>query len=86
MVEFSGLMNHAVFRISENSEAIDSRIYGSRFAYIIENEGKPQEFAKSRLVMQSYHDEDHSLLTYAPIIQRFSRRLLLSLCAMNRHL
>lgn len=45
----------------------------------IKNEGKPEAFAKSRLVVQGFNDKKNGLLTHAPTAQRFSQRLLLAL-------
>lgn len=86
IAEFNGLMNRGVFKVVHELEAKGNRIYGSRFVDTIKNEGKPEAFAKSRLVVQAFNDKDHGLLTYAPTVQRMSQRLLLCLCAMDDQL
>lgn len=41
---------------------------------------------KSRLVVDAYNDKDHDLLTYDPAAQRTSKRIILMLYIMEKHL
>ena len=61
------------------SEVHGQRIFGLRFVDTIKNQGTPQAYSKSRLVVQGYNDDAEGLLTYAPTVQRASMRLLLAL-------
>ncbi len=64
------------------SEAENHRIFGARFVDTIKNEGTPNAFEKSRLVIQAFNDKLHGLLTHAPTVQRSSQRLLFALAAI----
>lgn len=83
MLEFSGLMDRAIFKIVPASETRKNCIFGSRFVDSIKHEGKPHALEKFWLEVQAYNDKNYGHLTYAPTVQRVSYQLLLEICAMN---
>lgn len=76
--EVDGLMQRGVFTIAKENDAKGLRIYGSRFVDTMKNEGTPEAFEKSRLVVQGFNDK-HDFLTHSPTVQRASQRLLLAI-------
>ena len=84
--ELNGLIEQGIFEIVSRKEAEGHRIYGTRFVDTVKNEGRPDAYEKSRLVVQGYADKSHGLLTYAPTVQRASQRMLLAIAAMDKDL
>lgn len=83
--EVDGLMSRGVFNIAEKKEAIGPQIYGSRVIETLKEEGTPEVFEKSPLVVQGLND-NAGLLTHAMTAQRPSQRPLMDLCAYDADL
>ncbi len=81
--ELLGLAEKGTFSIVPASTAEGHRIFGSRFVDTVKNEGTPDAFEKSRLVVQAFNDNKHGFLTHSPTVQRSSQRLLLAVHAMD---
>ena len=63
------------------------RIFNSRFVDEIKNIGTIDAYEKSRLVVQTYNDDNKAeMLTQTPTIQRMNQRLILTLAASMSHL
>lgn len=80
--EFSQLVDWGVSDIVQIPETKGFRLFGSRFFDQVKNEGLPNAFGKSRLVVQVFSDKSHKLLTYAPTVLRASQRILPSFAAI----
>ena len=72
--ELEGLIEKGVFEVVKKSE-VTGRVFGSRFVDEMKNRGTPEEYPKSRMVVQAYDDKNHGLLTHAPTVRRSSQRL-----------
>ena len=79
--EIDGLIQKNVFNmVGRNVVPNGARIFGTRFVDEMKNINTPKAFAKSRLVVQAYRDnEKQQVLTQSPTIQRASQRLILCL-------
>lgn len=71
-------MERGVFITVNKSDSDGLRIYGSYFVDTVKQEGTPNAFEKSRLVVQIFND-NHGLMTHAPTVQQSSQLLLLAL-------
>ena len=80
--ELNGLMQRRCLSIVPLKYAKGHRIYGTRFDDRVKFKGQPQEYLKSRLILQGYDDKGHGLLTNAPTVPRSSQRLLLAIAAI----
>ena len=82
--ELDGLMAQNCFEIRRRAEVVGDgdRVFGTRFVDTYKNAGTPEQFDKSRLVIQAYDDaEAESILTKSPTISRAGLRTALSLAA-----
>ena len=86
--EINDLFEKDCFEIVSISDVFhEIRIFNSRFVDEIKNIGTIDAYEKSRLVMQTYNDDDKAkMLTQAPTIQRMSQRFILTLTASMSHL
>ncbi len=72
LAELDGLSKRGAIQIVPASDAAGHRIFGSRFVDTVKNEGTPNAYEKSRLVVQAVNDNKRGLLTYSPTVQRSS--------------
>jgi hypothetical protein len=79
--EINDLIEKDVFQsINKNDVSFDVRIFNSRFVNEIKHLDIDKAFEKSRLVMQTFNDQNKNLiLTQSSIIQRISQRLIVCL-------
>jgi hypothetical protein len=79
--KISDFIEKSVFRsISKNDVSSDVRIFNFRFVNEIKHLDIDKAFEKSRLVMQTFNDQNKNLvLTQSFIIQRVSQRLIVCL-------
>ena len=81
--ETLGLLEKDVFEVIPQAPK-GVRIFNSRFVDEIKNPGTEKAFAKSRLVVQAFNDQEKDLvLTQSPTIQRISQRLILCLATLQ---
>lgn len=81
--KFNGLLKRSVFNLVSLPAADGFRIFRLQFVDETKNPGKLNALENSWLVIQSYIDVGHRLLTHAFTVQRVSQRLLLALCAVS---
>ena len=86
--EINGLFEKSCFEVVSISDVLHgTRIFNSQFVDEIKNIGTIDAYEKSRLIMQTYNDDDKAkVLTQAPTIQRMNQRLILTLTANMSHL
>jgi hypothetical protein len=90
--EINDLIKKSVFQsVSKNDVSSDVRIFNSRFVDEIKHLEIDKAFEKSRLVVQTFNDQNKDLvLTQSSTIQRVSQRWIVCLIAvllnMNLHL
>lgn len=77
------LSNKACFLLCLRLKPIVTAFLELIFVEIVKNEGKPDEFEKVRLILQSFIHKHHSILTHSDTFQQSSRRLLLCLYSMD---
>lgn len=53
------------------------------FVEIVKNNGKPDEFEKTQLVVQADVDKQHCMLTHARTFQQSSQRIIVCLYAID---
>ena len=82
--EITGLLKKGVFEVANQKDIPpNTRIFNSRFVDEIKHPGTDNAFEKSRLVIQTYNDEEKALvLTQSSTIQRVSQRLIICLAAV----
>ncbi len=88
--EINDLLKRRVFElIIIEKVSRDVRIFNFRFVDEIKHSSTSDAYEKFRLVMQTYNDQDKTLiLTQSSIIQRMSQRIILALtaCTYDCHL
>ena len=86
--EINGLFEKGCFEIVSISDVFhETRIFNSRFVDEIKNIDTVDAYEKSRLVMQTYNDDDKAeMLIQTPTIQRMNQRFILALTASMSHL
>jgi hypothetical protein len=79
--EINDLIEKNVFRsVSKNDVSFDVRIFNFRFVNEIKHSDINKAFEKSRLVMQTFNDQNKNLvLTQSFIVQRVNQRLIVCL-------
>ncbi len=79
--KINDLIEKDVFQsVNKNDVSFDVRIFNSRFVDEIKHFDIDKAFEKSRLVMQTFNDQNKNLmLTQSSIIQRVSQRLIVCL-------
>jgi O-acetyl-ADP-ribose deacetylase (regulator of RNase III) len=79
--EINDLIEKDVFQsVDKNEVSLDVRIFNSRFVDEIKHFDIDKAFEKSRLVMQTFNDQNKNLiLIQSSIIQRISQRLIVCL-------
>ncbi len=82
--EINDLIEKDVFQsVVKNDVSFDVRIFNSRFVDEIKHSDIDKAFEKSRLVVQTFNDQDKNLmLTQSSTIQRISQRLIVCLIAV----
>ena len=86
--EINELFEKGCFEIISASDVFHGiRIFNSRFVDEIKNIGTIDAYEKSRLVMQTYNDDDKTeMLTQTLTIQRMNQRFILTLTVNMSHL
>ena len=86
--EINDLFEKGCFEIVSASDVFhEIRIFNSRFVDEIKNIGTVDAYEKSRLIVQTYNDDDKAeMLTQTPTIQRMSQRFILTLIVNMSHL
>ena len=86
--EINGLFEKNCFEIVSTFDVFHGiRIFNSRFVDEIKNIGTVDAYEKSRLVMQTYNDQNKAeMLIQTFTIQRMSQRLILALTVNMSHL
>jgi hypothetical protein len=82
--EINDFIEKDVFQsVVKNDVSFDVRIFNSRFVDEIKHSDTDKAFEKSRLVVQTFNDQDKNLmLTQSSTIQRVSQRLIVCLIAV----
>lgn len=80
------LMDRSVFTVVSASEVEAYRVYGFQLVDTVKNDGKPEAYKTSRLVVKAYSDSGNGCLTSALTVKRVSELIFLSFYATDSSL